>query len=112
VLCHGGSNSFLAGLKPLEISNAHGMFVNLWYLLPAGFADLSRIVQPGFRSLATAWVTPTALILGGGLFSAALRYMGQNYTFGLGISLAALIIIIGLLLAIFLELIENLEEGC
>ena len=35
---------------------------------PAGFAALSRIVQPNLRSLATAWVTPSAIVLGGGLF--------------------------------------------
>jgi NNP family nitrate/nitrite transporter-like MFS transporter len=79
---------------------------------PAGFAALSRIVQPNFRSLATAWAPPTAFVIGGGLFPAALGYMGQTHPFGLGISLAGCIIILGSGLAFFLNLIEELEEGC
>jgi NNP family nitrate/nitrite transporter-like MFS transporter len=79
---------------------------------PAGFAALSRIVQPNFRSLAAAWAPPTAFVIGGGLFPAGLGYMGQAYTFGLGISLAGCIIILGSGLAFLLNLIEELEEGC
>ncbi len=79
---------------------------------PAGFAALSRIVQPNLRSLASAWAAPTAFILGGGLFPAALGYMGQAYSFGLGISIAGCIMILGSGLAIFLKLIDQLDEGC
>ena len=79
---------------------------------PAGFAALSRIVQPNYRSLAAAWAPPTAFVIGGGLFPAGLGYMGEAYTFGLGISLAGCIIILGSGLAFLLNLIEELEEGC
>jgi NNP family nitrate/nitrite transporter-like MFS transporter len=79
---------------------------------PAGFAALARIVQTNIRSLATAWATPTAFILGGGVFPAALGFMSETFSFGLGISLAGCVIAVGSLLAHFLDLIEDMEEGC
>jgi len=79
---------------------------------PAGFAALSRIVQPNMRSLASAWAPPMAFLLGGGLFPTALGYVGQSYTFGLGISIAGCIIVLGSALVFLLTLLEKLEEGC
>ena len=79
---------------------------------PAGFAALSRIVQPDYRSLATSWVTPTAFVLGGGLLPSALGYMGQLYSIGTGILLAGIIVIAGSPLAFLLSLIDKMEEGC
>ena len=79
---------------------------------PAGFSALSRIVQPDLRSLTAAWSVPTAFLLGGGLFPAILGYMGQAYTFGLGISLAGCIIMIGSVIAFFLNLLEKMDDGC
>jgi NNP family nitrate/nitrite transporter-like MFS transporter len=79
---------------------------------PAGFAALSRIVQPNLRSLVSAWAAPTAFILGGGIFPTMLGYMGQVYSFGTGISITGLIIILGSRLTTFLKLIDQLEEGC
>ncbi|NLA74120.1 MAG: MFS transporter [Deltaproteobacteria bacterium] len=79
---------------------------------PPGFAALSRIVQPDYRSLATSWVTPAALILGGGLLPTALGYMGETYSIGTGITLAGILIIIGFPLAFSLKLIEKMEDGC
>ncbi|MFC1839285.1 MFS transporter [Thermodesulfobacteriota bacterium] len=79
---------------------------------PAGFAALSRIVQPDYRSLATSWVTPTAFVLGGGLLPSALGYMGQVYSIGTGILLAGIIVIAGSPLAFSLDLIDKMEEGC
>jgi NNP family nitrate/nitrite transporter-like MFS transporter len=79
---------------------------------PAGFAALSRIVQPNIRSLATSWAVPIAFTLGGGLFPTALGYMGQAFSFGLGISLAGIIMMLGSLLVIFLDLLDEMEEGC
>lgn len=79
---------------------------------PAGFSALARIVQPNIRSLATALATPTAFVLGGGLLPAALGYMGQAYTFGLGIVLAGGMMTIGALLAFSLKLLEKMEDGC
>ncbi len=79
---------------------------------PPGFAALSRIVQPDYRSLATSWVTPSALVLGGGLLPTALGYMGEVYSIGTGITLAGILIIIGFPLAFFLKLIDKMEDGC
>jgi MFS transporter, NNP family, nitrate/nitrite transporter len=79
---------------------------------PPGFAALSRIVQPDYRSLATSWVTPAALVLGGGLLPTALGYMGEAYSIGTGITLAGALIIIGFPLAFFLKLIDKMEDGC
>ncbi|MDB9822449.1 MFS transporter [Deltaproteobacteria bacterium] len=79
---------------------------------PAAFASLSRIVHPNLRSLATSWATPIAFTIGAGIFPVALGYMGQRFSFGLGISIAGLIIMLGSLLVIFLELSDEMEEGC
>jgi NNP family nitrate/nitrite transporter-like MFS transporter len=79
---------------------------------PAGFAALARSVQPNLRSLATAWVTPSAIVLGAGLLPLLLGYMGQAYTFGSGIVLAGILIIAGSILPFFLELIEKMDDGC
>ncbi|MBW2065937.1 MAG: MFS transporter [Deltaproteobacteria bacterium] len=79
---------------------------------PAAFSALSRIVQPAMRSIAAAMAPPTAFILGGGLFPAALGYMGEAYTFGLGISLSGGIVVVGSVLALSLRLLEKMEEGC
>lgn len=79
---------------------------------PAGFAALSRIVQPNMRSLAAAWATPIAFVLGGGILPTMLGYMGQAHTFGLGIALAGVVILLGAVLVPFLILLEKLEEGC
>ena len=79
---------------------------------PPGFAALSRIVQPDYRSLATSWVTPTAIVLGGGLLPLALGYMGETYSIGAGITMAGILIILGFPLAFFLKLIDKMEDGC
>ncbi len=79
---------------------------------PAGFAALSRIVQPYLRSLVSAWAAPTAFILGGGIFPTMLGYMGEVYSFGIGISITGCIIIVGSGLTFLVKLIDQLEEGC
>jgi NNP family nitrate/nitrite transporter-like MFS transporter len=79
---------------------------------PPGFAALARIVQPNLRSLATAWVTPCAIVLGGGLFPLLLGYMGQRVTFASGIVLAGGVIIAGSGLPFLLNLIEKMDDGC
>ncbi len=79
---------------------------------PPGFSALSRIVQPKMRSLVAAMGPPTAFILGGGLLPAALGYMGQTYTFGLGIVLAGCAIMIGSVVVFSLRMLDKMEEGC
>jgi len=79
---------------------------------PAAFTALSRTVQPNLRSLVTSWATPIAFIIGGGIFPAALGYMGQVYSIGLGIAIAGGLMIIGSSLVLFLELLDKMEDGC
>jgi NNP family nitrate/nitrite transporter-like MFS transporter len=79
---------------------------------PAAFAALSRIVQPNIRSLATSWAMPVAFIIGGGIFPTALGYMGETFSFGLGISIMGILIMMGSSLVVFLKLLDQLEEGC
>jgi NNP family nitrate/nitrite transporter-like MFS transporter len=79
---------------------------------PPAFAALSRTVQPNMRSIAAALAPPMGFVLGGGIFPAALGYMGQNFSFSLGIILAGCIIILGSGLVIFLRLLEKMDDGC
>ncbi len=79
---------------------------------PPGFAALSRIVQPDYRSLATSWATPTALVLGGGLLPQALGYMGEIYSIGAGFTITGILIIAGFPLAFLLKLLDKMEDGC
>jgi len=111
----------LSGLVNVMLGFSSGLWLKVAVFLqpalfvcffPAGFAALSRIVQPNMRSIAAALAPPTAFILGGGLFPAALGYMGQASTFGLGISLSGIVIAAGSLLALRLSLLEKMEDGC
>jgi NNP family nitrate/nitrite transporter-like MFS transporter len=79
---------------------------------PPGFAALSRIAQPPIRSLVAAWAAPLAFFLGGGLFPAALAYMGQTLSFSLGLTLAGIVISAGAILVIFLKLLDTVDDGC
>lgn len=79
---------------------------------PAGFAALSRIVDPNIRSVATSLTTPPAFLIGNGVLPAFIGYMGNNYSFSMGITIAGYMMIIGSVLVIFLKLLENTEEGC
>jgi len=112
---------FLAGITTIM----HGTVTGVWLVLiifiqpaifgcyfTAGFSALARIVQPNLRSIAAAFTTPTAFLLGGGLLPMAIGYMGQNYSFGLGIALLGCLTILGSGLVVFLKLIDKMEEGC
>jgi NNP family nitrate/nitrite transporter-like MFS transporter len=79
---------------------------------PPAFSSLSRITPPNLRSLTTSLVTPTAFLFGGGVAPALLGYMGEVHTFGLGISLAGGLMLIGPFLLKFLTLRDQIEAGC
>jgi MFS transporter, NNP family, nitrate/nitrite transporter len=79
---------------------------------PPAFSALSRIVQPNLRSLAAALGPPLAFILGGGLLPTGLGYMGQKYSFALGIIITGAVIVVGSFAAFGLRLLKELEEGC
>ena len=77
-----------------------------------GTAALSRIVQPNLRSLVAGLAPPSAFLLGGGLLPVALGYMGQTYSFGLGIVITGIVVTAGAFLVFALRLLDILEEGC
>jgi NNP family nitrate/nitrite transporter-like MFS transporter len=79
---------------------------------PPAFKALSRIVQPTYRSLAASFGPPLAFLLAGGLLPTGLGYMGQAYTFGLGITITGIVIAAGSAATLLLRLLTNLEEGC
>jgi NNP family nitrate/nitrite transporter-like MFS transporter len=78
----------------------------------AGFAALARIVQPNFRNIAAAFTMPTAFLFGGGLLPTVIGYMGEVYSFGLGIVMIGCLTVVVSWLVLFLDLIEKMEEGC
>jgi len=77
----------------------------------AGFAALARIVQPNYRNIAASFTTATAFLIGGGLLPTAIGFMGETYSFGLGIVLIGCLTLVTSWLVVFLELIEKLEDG-
>jgi NNP family nitrate/nitrite transporter-like MFS transporter len=79
---------------------------------PPGFAALSRIVQPNYRSLAAGFGPPVSFMIGGGLLPTALGYVGQARSFSLGIIVTGVIVAAGSGVGLFLRLLTNLEEGC
>jgi NNP family nitrate/nitrite transporter-like MFS transporter len=79
---------------------------------PPAFSAVSRIVQPTYRSLATAFATPMGLLLGGGLLPLLLGYVGQAGHFDLGIVVIGGLIALGSVLTLALRLLDDLEEGC
>lgn len=112
---------FLAGLAAVLVGSLSGigLKVAVFFMpafaagfFPAAFAALSRIVQPDLRSLATALAPSSAFILGGGVLPQALGYMGQAYSFSLGIVIAGTVIAVGSGATLFLSLITKLDEGC
>lgn len=77
-----------------------------------GFASLSRIVQPNYRSLAAGFAPPLAFLVGGGLLPTALGYFGQTVSFSLGIAITGVIILVGSAATLLLRLLTEFEPGC
>ena len=111
----------LSGFSTIMLGNLSGtVLVYIIFIQPAilgcyftaGFTALARIVQPHLRSITASFTTPTAFLIGGGLFPAALGYMGESFSFGLGITLTGALMILFTPLVFFLYLIEQMEEGC
>jgi NNP family nitrate/nitrite transporter-like MFS transporter len=116
-----GISLSLTGLVTVLVGVLSGVALKVCVVLMAGlavctfppaFAALSRIVQPTYRSLATAFCTPTAFLLGGGLLPLILGYVGQAGHFSLGIIVIGGLVAAGSLLTLHLRLLDNLEEGC
>lgn len=80
---------------------------------PAGFGALARIAPPAMRSVATALGPPISYLLGGGVLPAAIGYMGETYSFSLGIISTGCLMAVGPLLIFFLKLGQYDDQpGC
>ncbi len=79
---------------------------------PPGFAALSRIVSPSFRSLATSLVVSIGFLFGGGMVPMFLGLMGEKGNFGLGIVLLGAFTGLIPVLSLFLRLKQMEEPGC
>lgn len=78
----------------------------------AGFSALARTVQPNLRSVATGFVSPLAMTLGGGVVPALLGYLGETVSFSAGIIAMGCLITVCPVLVLPLKLLDTLEEGC
>ena len=78
----------------------------------AGFSALSRTIQPNLRSVVTSLASPIAFVIGGGIVPILLGYMGENYSFSIGITVIGCLIIISPILVPSLRLLDVLEDGC
>ncbi len=112
---------FLTGVVTLLVGLLSGVALKVCVVVmaglavcffPPGFAALSRIVQPTYRSLATAFAAPTAFLVAGGLLPLILGYVGEAGHFGTGIMVIGGVIAVGSLLSLPLRLLDDLEEGC
>jgi len=112
---------FLTGVAAILVGLLSGLGMKICVVLmaamavcyfPPAFAALSRIVQPNYRSLAAAFGPPTGFVLGGGLLPLALGYMGEAWSFSLGIMIIGAVIAVGAGAVLLLRLLTNLEEGC
>jgi NNP family nitrate/nitrite transporter-like MFS transporter len=79
---------------------------------PGGFSALSRIAPPKLRSMVTSLAIPIAFFIGVGVFPALYGYLGQTYSFSLGIALIGSFMLLGPLFAFALRFVETDQEGC
>jgi len=112
---------FTTGITTIMLGALHGTWLAVTIFVQpaivgcyftAGFAALARIVQPNYRNMAASFITATAFLIGGGLLPTAIGFMGETYSFGLGIVLIGCLTLVTSWLVVFLELIEKLEDGC
>jgi predicted MFS family arabinose efflux permease len=79
---------------------------------PGAFSALSRIVPPHLRSVVASAAVPIAFFMGAGVFPAFFGYLGQNYSFSLGLVLVGCFMVVGPLFAFALRFVETDQEGC
>lgn len=71
---------------------------------PPGFAVLSSIGPPSARNVAVSLTIPVAFVLGGGAIPIGIGIMGDAGSFGLGITLAGVLMFFGFVLSMCLRL--------
>jgi len=70
---------------------------------PAAFAALASVGPPKARNIVVSFSVPIAFLLGGGAVPTAIGAIGDNHSFGLGISLTGCFILVGAFLTWFLK---------
>ena len=79
---------------------------------PAAFTALSRIVPPNLRSVVASVAVPIAFFMGAGILPALFGYLGQNYSFSLGLVFTGCLMLAGPVFAFALRFVETDQEGC
>jgi NNP family nitrate/nitrite transporter-like MFS transporter len=75
---------------------------------PAAFATLASVGPPKARNIAVSFTMPAAILVGGGAVPTAIGFVGDTYSFALGISLAGCITLAG---AFFTRLLKSSVNG-
>jgi NNP family nitrate/nitrite transporter-like MFS transporter len=114
LLAAGGVANILLGM-----SSGGGLLVFLFIqpaltgsFFPGAFSALSRIVSPNLRSVVASVAIPVAFLIGVGFFPALYGYLGQHYSFSLGLVMAGCFMLAGPLFAFALKFVEHDQEGC
>lgn len=111
----------MAGLATFLIGATSGILLMVMIFIQAalincypaaGFSALSRTVQPHLRSVITGLAAPIALVIGGGIVPTLLGFMGETYTFSMGIMVLGGLMFVSPLLVLPLRLLDVLGDGC
>lgn len=70
---------------------------------PPGFAALSAITPPAARNIAVSLTVPFAFVIGGGIVPIGIGALGDSGSFGMGMALTGVLILLGALLSLFLK---------
>lgn len=80
---------------------------------PAAYGSLARVAPPTLRSVISAMGPPLAFLMGAGGTPMLIGYYGQSFSFGTGISMVGLCMLIGTPLVLLLRLADfEGEPGC
>jgi NNP family nitrate/nitrite transporter-like MFS transporter len=110
----------LTGLSTILLGIAPGAWVPVIVFVqpmlavcffPVGFAALSSVGPPNARNLAVSLTVPVAFLIGGGIVPAVIGYMGDSGSFGLGIALTGVVILVGFGLSLALRLPGPVETA-
>jgi len=111
-----GGVFIVTGLLTLALGIMPGSWVVLIVFLqpliavcffPPGFAALSRVGSPSIRNVLVSFTTPIGFLVGGGAIPTGIGMLGDRGYFGLGISLAGMLIMGGFLLLPYLRFTDG-----
>lgn len=78
----------------------------------AGMSAVARSVHPNLRSITTSLVAPIAFLAGGGFGPVLIGYMGETFSFRIGIVIIGCLLLITPVSLTFLKLSDVVEQGC